>query len=79
VSWDIDVTSTYRSDLVGLAADVDEAVANTLLEWLTRGPPRRNPRNLAGMVFYEEDIGDKHQAAYMIDDVRQRFSDALDS
>lgn len=73
MSWDVDFTSAYRSDLVGLEADVDKAITNAILEWLSQGPPRRNPRNMAGTVFYEEVVGDRYLAAYMIDDVRQRF------
>jgi hypothetical protein len=73
VSWDVDVTSAYRSDLVGLESDANEAIADAILGWLNQGPPRRNPRRMAGTVFYEEVIADRYLAAYTIDDVRQRF------
>ena len=73
MSWEFDLTSTYRSDLIGLDADVDDAITNVITEWLRHGPPRRNPRNMAGTTFYEEVIDDRYLIAYMIDDVRQRF------
>jgi hypothetical protein len=73
VSWAVDVTSAYRSDIVGLESEADEAIAIAILDWLNQGPPRRNSRNIAGMTFYEEVIADRYLVAYMVDDVRQRF------
>lgn len=72
MSWSFDFTSDYRSDLVGLDSEVDEAIATALLDWSGQGPPRRNPRNMAGMTFYEEVIAVRYLVAYVIDDVRQR-------
>jgi hypothetical protein len=73
VNWAVDVTSAYRSDLVGLESEADQAISSAILEWLNQGPPRRNSRSMAGITFYEEVIADRYLVAYMVDDVRQRF------
>jgi hypothetical protein len=74
VTWGVDFTTTARSDLVGLDADVTTTIIDTLVQWSEVGPPRSNGREIAGIVFYESAIAEDYLAAYTIDDSRQRLA-----
>lgn len=40
MTWRVDYTSRMQSDLVGLDADVSEAITDRVVAWMTAGPPR---------------------------------------
>jgi hypothetical protein len=73
VTWDIDVTTRFRADVVGLDAEADAVIMGVLLRWMDSGPPRENARTMLGIEFYEAPVADRYLVAYSIDDVRQRF------
>lgn len=73
MTWDIDFTTRFRADIVGLEADVDEAIMLVLVGWMSDGPPREDARCMIGIEFYEATIADRNVVAYSIDDVRHRF------
>lgn len=74
MSWGIDLTSIARSELVGLAADVNDAVADVLMSWLVDGPPREGGRTVMDILFYEVPVADHYLLAYTVDDKRQRVA-----
>jgi hypothetical protein len=74
VTWGVDFTTTARSDLVGLDADVTTAIIDTLADWSEIGPPRSNQREIAGITFYESAVAENCLVAYTIDDSRRRFA-----
>ena len=74
MSWGIDLTSIARSELVGLAADVNDAVANVLMSWLAEGPPREDGRTVMDIPFYEVPVADDYLLAYTVDDERRRVA-----
>jgi hypothetical protein len=73
VTWGTDFTTTARTDLVGLAADVTEKIVDALVEWGEAGPPRSRRRAIGGVEFYESEIAQNYLIAYIIDASRQRF------
>jgi mRNA-degrading endonuclease RelE of RelBE toxin-antitoxin system len=73
VTWNIDFTTRFRADVVGLDANTDQAIMDALVEWMSDEPPRENARSMIGIEFYEATIADRFVVAYSIDDVRQRF------
>jgi hypothetical protein len=73
VTWDIDFTTRFRADVVGIEAETDELIMADLLEWMSTGPPRDNPPTMLGVEFYEAPVADRYLVAYSIDDVRRRF------
>jgi len=74
VSWGIDLTSIARSELVGLAADVTDAVADVLMSWLADGPPREGGRTVMDIPIYEVPVADDYLLAYTVDDERRRVA-----
>jgi len=73
VTWDIDFTTRFRADVVGLEAGTDGLIMADLVGWMGTGPPRDNRRTMLGVEFYEAPVTDRYLVAYSIDDVRQRF------
>ena len=51
MTWDIDFTTRFRGDLVGLESDADEAIMGVLVGWMSDGPPRENARTMLGIEF----------------------------
>jgi hypothetical protein len=74
VTWGIDYTSQAREDLVGLDADLTEAITDVLVSWLADGPPRRNERVLAGIRFYEATVADRVIIGYTVKDEPPAFA-----
>ena len=74
MTWGIDLTSIARSELVGLAADVSDAVADLLMSWLAEGPPRAGGRTVMDIQFYEVPVDDDYLLAYTVDDERRRVA-----
>jgi hypothetical protein len=74
VTWGVDFTTTARSDLVGLDADVTTVIIDTLVAWSETGPPRSNQREIAGITFYESAVAEHFLVAYTVDDSRLRFA-----
>jgi hypothetical protein len=74
VTWDVDYTTQARDDLVGLEAEVSEAITDAVIDWLANGPPRRGERTLGGITFYEETIAERVIVGYAVDEVRRRFA-----
>jgi hypothetical protein len=74
VTWGVDLTTTARSDLVGLDSDITTMIIDTLVEWSETGPPRSNHREIAGITFYESVVAEDYLVAYTIDDSRLRFA-----
>lgn len=74
MTWGTDFTTTARTDLVGLNADVIERIVDTLVEWGEMGPPRNRRRVIGGVEFYESEIAENYLIAYIIDAFRQRFA-----
>jgi hypothetical protein len=68
VTWAVDFTSQARADLVGLDADVSDALTETLLRWMATGPPQDNGRRLAGVLFYEFTLLGRYLLGYSIKD-----------
>ena len=73
MTWDIDFTTRFRADVVGVEAETDGLIMADLLEWMSTGPPRDNPRRMLGVEFYEAPVADRYLVAYSIDDLRHRF------
>jgi hypothetical protein len=74
VTWGIDYTTQARADLVGLDADVTEAITDALVSWLAEGLPRRNERVLAGIRFYEATVADRVIVGYTVKDEPPAFA-----
>jgi hypothetical protein len=74
VTWQVDLTPTIRSDLVGLDQTARDALIDLLVEWTTDGPPRGESRTMMEITFYEVPVADRYLLAYVIDDNRQRFA-----
>ena len=74
MTWDLDFTTRFRADVVGLEPEIDELVMGVLLRWMDAGPPRGNARTMLGIEFYQAPVADRYLMAYSIDDVRQRLS-----
>ena len=66
MTWGVDFTSQARADLVGLDADVSDAVTETLVGWMTTGPPQENGRRLAGVLFFEATLLGRYLLGYPI-------------
>ena len=73
MTWHVDLTERFLSDRIGLQADLSEAITDTIVSWIETGPPRQNPRDVAGITVYQEPVAGALLLGYMIDDARQRF------
>ena len=73
MTWGIDYTSQVRADLVGLDADVSDAITELLVEWMTSGPPCENARVLAGIEFYEAVVADRYLLGYSVKEAPARL------
>jgi len=74
VTWGIDYTSQIRADLVGLDADVSDAITELLVVWMASGPPRENARVLAGIGFYEAVVADRYLLGYSVKEAPARLA-----
>jgi hypothetical protein len=73
VTWGVDFTTRARSDLVGLQAEVNEAIIDLLVVWIEVGPPREAGRAIIGVEFHEVTVSDRYLMAYSVDEDRARF------
>jgi hypothetical protein len=53
VTWQVDLTPTVRSDLVGLDSAAQEAVMDLLVEWTATGPPRGESKTMMEITFFK--------------------------
>ena len=74
MTWQVDLTPTIRSDLVGLDPAAHEALIDLLVEWTGCGPPRGESRTMIDITFYEVIVADRYLLAYVVDDERRRFA-----
>lgn len=74
MTWEVDFTRRARSDLVGLDAEVHEALIDSLILWTADGPARENARTIIEITFYEATVAGRYLAAYVVDEERQRFA-----
>jgi hypothetical protein len=71
VSWAIVHSDDSWNDLSRLDTEERSSVEQTLLEWVSSGPPRDRSRDLAGLMLYEHHIENRIGITYFADDEQE--------
>lgn len=68
MSWCVLATDTSQPDFDRLSDAERAALAEELFTWVEAGPPRANPRLVAGAEIFEDEVPSGFVVTYFVDD-----------